>query len=44
VLAVAGIADPVPFYGMLREQEVELIQVLSFPDHHAYTQADWQTI
>jgi tetraacyldisaccharide 4'-kinase len=44
VLAVAGIADPVPFYGMLRDREVELTQVLSFPDHHAYTQADWQTI
>lgn len=44
VLAVAGIADPVPFYSMLRDQEVELTQVLSFPDHHAYTQADWQTI
>ena len=44
VLAVAGIADPVPFYSMLRDREVELTQVLSFPDHHAYTQADWQTI
>lgn len=44
VLAVAGIADPVSFYGMLRDLEVELTQVLSFPDHHAYTQADWQTI
>ena len=44
VLAVAGIADPMPFYGMLRDWGVELTQVLSFPDHHAYTQADWQTI
>ncbi len=44
VLAVAGIADPVSFYGMLRDWGVELTQVLSFPDHHAYTQADWQTI
>lgn len=44
VLAVAGIADPLPFYTILHEQEADLTEVLSFPDHHTYTQADWQTI
>lgn len=44
VLAVAGIADPAPFYALLQEHEAELTEVVSFPDHHTYTQADWQTI
>ena len=41
---MAGIADPAPFYALLQEHEAELTEVVSFPDHHTYTQADWQTI
>ena len=44
VLAVAGIADPTPFYALLQEHDAELAEVVSFADHHTYTQADWQTI
>ncbi len=44
VLAVAGIADPAPFYALLQEHDAELTEVMSFADHHTYTQADWQTI
>ena len=44
VLAVAGIADPLPFYTLLQQHEAELTEVVSFPDHHTYTQADWRTI
>ncbi len=44
VLAVCGLADPSGFYAMLRELDVELIEVLEYPDHHAYTAGDWQTI
>jgi len=44
VVALAGIADPVSFYSSLREWEAEIAEVLEFPDHHVYTQGDWQTI
>jgi tetraacyldisaccharide 4'-kinase len=44
VLAVSGLADPSAFHAMLRELEAELVGVLEFPDHHAYTAADWQEI
>src|SRR5215510_3214152 len=44
VMALTGIADPIPFYHSLRDWEAEIAEVMEFPDHHAYTQADWQTI
>jgi tetraacyldisaccharide 4'-kinase len=44
VLAVSGLADARGFYAMLRELEADLVGVFEFPDHHAYTNADWQTI
>jgi len=43
-LAVSGLADPSGFYAMLHEIETELVGVLEYPDHHAYTSADWQAI
>jgi tetraacyldisaccharide 4'-kinase len=44
VFAVSGIADPMGFHATLRELDADLVGVLEFPDHHAYTHADWQTI
>jgi tetraacyldisaccharide 4'-kinase len=44
VMALTGIADPIPFYQSLREWEAEIAEVLEFPDHHTYTQVDWQAI
>jgi tetraacyldisaccharide 4'-kinase len=44
VLAVSGLADASGFYAMLRELEADLVGVFEYPDHHAYTTADWQTI
>jgi tetraacyldisaccharide-1-P 4'-kinase len=44
VLAVSGLANPASFYAMLRELEADLVGVLEYPDHHAYTAADWQAI
>jgi len=44
VIALTGIADPMPFYHSLREWEAEIAEVMEFPDHHAYTQADWQAV
>jgi tetraacyldisaccharide 4'-kinase len=44
VLAVSGLADPSGFYAMLRELDADLVGVLEYPDHHAYTSADWHAI
>ncbi|MDO8432002.1 MAG: tetraacyldisaccharide 4'-kinase [Candidatus Binatus sp.] len=44
VLAVSGLADPSGFYAMLRALEADLIGVLEYPDHHAYSASDWRAI
>lgn len=44
VLAVSGLADASTFYAMLRDLDADLVGVFEYPDHHAYTNADWQTI
>jgi tetraacyldisaccharide 4'-kinase len=44
VAAVAGIADPEPFYTAVRQWEAQLEEIFEFPDHHRYTRADWQRI
>lgn len=44
VLALSGIADPTPFYRAVREWDADIAEVMEFPDHHVYTQADWQAI
>ncbi|HKN14151.1 MAG TPA: tetraacyldisaccharide 4'-kinase [Candidatus Binatus sp.] len=44
VLAVSGLADSSGFNAMLRELDADLVGVFEYPDHHAYTNADWQAI
>lgn len=44
ILALTGIADPATFYHSLQDWEVEAAEILEFPDHHRYSQADWHTI
>ena len=44
VVAVSGLADAGGFYRMLREMDADLVGVLEYPDHHAYTAADWHSI
>lgn len=44
VLTISGIAAPAPFYRTLRERDAEIGEILEFPDHHSYTNTDWQTI
>ena len=39
VLAVTGIADPAPLEAQLRKSHSE-VQMLSFPDHHAFSKRD----
>jgi tetraacyldisaccharide 4'-kinase len=44
VAAVCGIADPAPFFAAIRQWEAEVGEIFEYPDHHRYTQADWQAI
>ena len=44
VIAVSGLANPAGFYAMLRELDADLVGVLEYPDHHAYTSADWHAL
>lgn len=44
VLAVSGLANPAGFYAMLRKLDADLVGVLEYPDHHAYTPADWHAL
>jgi tetraacyldisaccharide 4'-kinase len=39
-LAFCGIAKPHQFFGQLRELGVELLDAISFPDHHRYSETD----
>jgi len=44
VVAVSAVAQPHSFYELLGELEARPIEVLEFPDHHPYTNDDWQRI
>jgi tetraacyldisaccharide 4'-kinase len=44
VVAVAGIARPESFYELLHSWEAQIDEVFEFPDHHPYSQQDWQRI
>jgi tetraacyldisaccharide 4'-kinase len=44
VVAVAGIARPETFYELLHSWEAQIDEVFEFPDHHPYSQQDWQRI
>lgn len=43
ILAVTGIASPVPFYNHLKSF-ANSVRTISFPDHHAFTNKDMATI
>jgi len=44
VVTVSGIAQPALFYDFLGQLEARAVEVLEFPDHHAYSTSDWQRI
>lgn len=44
VVTVSAIAQPQSFYELLGQLEVRAVEVMEFPDHHQFTQADWQRI
>ena len=44
VMTVSGVAAPDLFHRFVREVDAEIIDMMVFPDHHVYTERDWQTI
>jgi tetraacyldisaccharide 4'-kinase len=44
VVTVSAIAQPRSFYELLGQLDARAVEVLEFPDHHAYTRGDWQRI
>jgi tetraacyldisaccharide 4'-kinase len=44
VVAVAGIAQPQRFFELLHAWDAVIDDVFAFPDHHPYTEGDWQRI
>ena len=43
-LAFAGIGNPAQFFRLLRQHEVQLLDTLSFADHHEYTPASYHQL
>ncbi len=44
VMTISGVAVPDLFHRFIREADAEIIDMMVFPDHHVYTERDWQTI
>ena len=44
IIAFAGIGNPLNFFDLLRENNINVKKEYSFPDHHKYTQKDFDTI
>lgn len=44
VLALSGLADASGFHAMLAGLHAQVVATLEFPDHHAYSLADWQCV
>ena len=44
IVVVSGVAAPALFHRFVTEADAEIIDMMVFPDHHVYTERDWQTI
>ncbi len=44
VVVVSGVAAPALFHRFVREADADITDMMVFPDHHVYTERDWQTI
>ncbi len=44
IMVVSGVARPAPLYAAIRDWEGEIVQVLEYPDHHAYDTQAWKKI
>ena len=44
ITAFAGIGNPTNFFDLLKENKLNVKRTFSFPDHHNYTQKDFEKI
>ncbi len=44
VVAFAGIGNPSNFFDLLRENNIDVVREYSFPDHHNYSQKDFDIL
>ncbi len=44
IMAFAGIGNPSNFFDLLKDNGLNIIQSLSFPDHHIYSEKDFKKI
>lgn len=44
IAAVCGIAQPGAFYDTVRQWEGQIEEIFEYPDHHQYSEADWQQL
>lgn len=44
VIAVAGIASPGSFYKILEENGAEIVEKISYPDHHSFKSSDMEEL
>ncbi len=44
LVAFAGIGHPDAFFSMITQQGGKMVQHMAFPDHHQYTDRDWEHI
>jgi len=44
VAVVSGIAEPAAFYATVRQWEGQVEEIFEYPDHHHYSEADWQQL
>jgi tetraacyldisaccharide 4'-kinase len=44
IVAVSAISSSESFYRMIHDWEGDIVQTLEFPDHHNYSNRDWQRI
>ena len=40
LIAFAGIGNPVNFFNLLKENHLNLVKEISFPDHYNYSEQD----
>ena len=43
-VAFAGIGDPVNFFNLLKEENIDLLHEISFPDHYDYTEKELKNL
>ena len=44
VIAFAGIGNPENFFSLLKENDVEILDEIKFPDHHKYSKKDLENL